>query len=273
MAVRKSSPKLGLKKTNDIPLTSEYLLVVLSDLSSRIQQFFGSMAPVNLVVHGGAVMVLHSGLQTRAQTLDIDYLHRGFEAEWKQRGLHDAGARLRKCIAETAARFDLGADWMNAHADVALPFTVDSKSQEPYDYVWHATMSEQNVIDNTIYSSPTLNLIAVPWCWGVALKLVRYQKHDPFDIACILVRGKKIKAVEKWDVRTVERWLAKECGVMGYSAYSPQQVQVNRDRVKHAILFASSIEIHGKTRSMELYKNQQLVQAMTNAPFHTMPVR
>lgn len=66
-------------------------------------------------------MVLHANLRCRQNTRDVDYLHRSFEVEWKARGVADAGARLNACIAATAERFGLGLDWMNAHADVALP--------------------------------------------------------------------------------------------------------------------------------------------------------
>ena len=112
---------MTVSEKNEIPLTSEFLLVVLSDLSSRIAQYFGSLAPVNLVIHGGAVMVLHPLLACRQTTRDVDYIHRSSEAEWIARGVSDAGPRLLTCIKATAREFNLGADWMNACADRALP--------------------------------------------------------------------------------------------------------------------------------------------------------
>jgi hypothetical protein len=33
--------------------------------------------------------------------------------------------RLRKCIAETALKYNLGIDWINDHADVALPMAAE----------------------------------------------------------------------------------------------------------------------------------------------------
>ncbi|KAH8105104.1 hypothetical protein BXZ70DRAFT_919402 [Cristinia sonorae] len=263
------TPQKTKKSTNDIPLTSEYLLVVLSDLSTRIARYFGSMAPVNLVVHGGVVMVLHEGLKTRPYTLDIDYCHRGFVVEWANRGLCDADARLKKCIAETAERFDLGPDWMNAHADTALPHRPPlEKAPQTYDHVWHAAMEKQNMEDNTIYRSDYLRLIAVPWSWGVALKLQRYLKFDPYDIACILNRGKTIRAVRHWDLRTIEVWLRQQCSALGYDWFSAEQIYIMRERMQHAICFAQKIEAEGKAQLMTLQQQSQQQYFFSQKPQH-----
>ncbi len=96
-----------------------FLLPALYDLSIRLSSYFPSA--VRLVVHGGAVMVLHPRLACRESTRDVDYCHRSFEAEWIARGVSDAGPRLITCIKATARALNLGADWMNACADVALP--------------------------------------------------------------------------------------------------------------------------------------------------------
>lgn len=93
---------------------------------------------MRLVVHGGACMLLHPGLynlskqqqqsppglKPRTKTRDVDYIHRGFMAEY---GTHipDAAERLKDCIQATAARFKLGADWMNSDADIALPMAKE----------------------------------------------------------------------------------------------------------------------------------------------------
>ena len=108
---------------NQVPLDRRFLRLALDDLSERLYLRFG--CAVRLVVHGGAVMVLHKRLLCRPYTRDVDYLHRSFEVEWKARGLHDAGERLNNCIAETAEAFGLGLDWMNAHADIALPMALE----------------------------------------------------------------------------------------------------------------------------------------------------
>jgi len=70
-------------------------------------------------------MVLHPSLSHRESTQDVDYLHRSFVSEYPALGFPDAGQRLRTCIAETAHKFILGADWMNDHADVALPWALE----------------------------------------------------------------------------------------------------------------------------------------------------
>jgi hypothetical protein len=112
-----------LKAVNDIPLTRKLLKQVLSDLSERLFRSFRRQ--VRLVVHGGAVMVLHPLFSHRENTQDVDYIHRSFVSEYRALGFKDAEQRLRTCIAETAYRFNLGADWMNDHADVALPLAFE----------------------------------------------------------------------------------------------------------------------------------------------------
>lgn len=116
---RTSSP--SPRPYNDVLLTKEILTSVLYDLSTRLLQHFRQ--PVRIVVHGGAVMVLHPFLASRKSTRDVDYNLRSFKNEWAQRGIYNAGERLQACIKATAVAFNLGADWMNACADVALPMS------------------------------------------------------------------------------------------------------------------------------------------------------
>lgn len=117
------------KPVNDIRLTRQLLLQVLSDLSERLYHSFRRQ--VRLVVHGGAVMVLHPSFSHREFTQDVDYIHRSFVSEYRGLGIQDAEQRLRTCIAETASRFNLGADWMNDHADVALPWALECVQLTP----------------------------------------------------------------------------------------------------------------------------------------------
>jgi hypothetical protein len=112
-----------LNEMNEVPLTRKLLTQVLSDLSERLYRAFRRQ--VRLVVHGGAVMVLHPYLSHRESTQDVDYIHRSFAPEYRTLGFPDAEQRLRACIKETARRFGLGADWMNDHADVALPLALE----------------------------------------------------------------------------------------------------------------------------------------------------
>jgi hypothetical protein len=117
----------SLKEVNDVPLTRNVLTRALRDLSERLYRSFRRQ--VRLVVHGGAVMVLHPSMKHRESTQDVDYIHRSFVSEYRALGYADAEQRLRTCIAETALAFGLGADWMNDHADVALPWAIECVSQ------------------------------------------------------------------------------------------------------------------------------------------------
>jgi hypothetical protein len=118
------SPQSHIPKgtRNERPLTRDLLTVVLDDLSGRLLRVFGR--PIQLVVHGGAVMILHPTLArstTRRTTRDIDFIKRSFVVEMRKSGVHDAEARLQSCINATAMHFGLGTDWFNADADIALP--------------------------------------------------------------------------------------------------------------------------------------------------------
>ena len=108
---------------NDVPLTRKVLTRALSDLSERL--YYSFRCQVRLVVHGGAVMVLHPSFSHRESTQDVDYIHRSFVSEYRALGFPDAEQRLRTCIADTAYKFGLGADWMNDHADEALPWALE----------------------------------------------------------------------------------------------------------------------------------------------------
>jgi len=117
-----AAPRPPLKPVNDVPLTQDLLMEVLSDLSECLYRSFGRQ--VCLVVHGGGVLVLHPAFQCHGYTQDIDYIHRSFVKEYTALGFRDAEQRLRTCIEMTAYHFKLGADWMNHHADMTLPWAV-----------------------------------------------------------------------------------------------------------------------------------------------------
>ncbi|EJF61920.1 hypothetical protein DICSQDRAFT_85425 [Dichomitus squalens LYAD-421 SS1] len=186
-------------------------------------------------------MVLHPLLACRESTRDVDYIHRSFEAEWIARGVTDAGARLLTCIKATARQYNLGADWMNACADRALPVSLDIYGR-PQDPISCDALSATNVSLNTIYTSPGLVLVGVGWAWAVALKLVRYDKHDPHDVASILRLGCRQRNVQ-WTRTLLEAWLVSICGAMGYAAYSPWQMEATRQKMRHAISLAHSQDV------------------------------
>ncbi|KAI9060795.1 hypothetical protein FKP32DRAFT_1595123 [Trametes sanguinea] len=230
-----STRKAPLPPHNEVLMNRAYLLSALDDLAKRLYAAFG--ATVRLIVHGGAVMVLHPLLACRESTRDVDYLHRAFESEWMTRGFTDAGSRLRSCIRATARAFHLGADWMNACADVALPMAADPVYGMRYDPVYAAAVEAQNVKENTIFSAPGLVLIGVSWPWAIAFKLVRYQKHDPYDIAYMLRLGQRDGNVD-WTRQVLEWWIFTKCTPMASVLCSPAQHSLTRDKMRHAIHLA-----------------------------------
>lgn len=232
-----STSTRAVKAHNDVMLTRQLLQTVLHDLSRRLLKCFGRQ--VRLVVHGGAIMVLHPRLGCRPSTRDVDYNHRSFFLEWQRLGVYDAGARLQACISATASKFGLGADWMNACADVALPMSTDAYGNL-YDPIYTDAVSEQNMRINTIYTSSGLVLVGVSWSWAIALKLVRYQKDDPYDIANILLLGRRQRGVQ-WTCQLLEQWLVSMCGAMGYQSYPSWQMKTTRERMDHAIRLAQTV--------------------------------
>jgi len=219
---------------NDVPLTRELLIIVLNDLSSRLLRVFGR--PIQLVVHGGAVMILHPTLgssTTRRTTRDVDFIKRTFILEMRKSGMHDAEARLQSCINATAAHYRLGTDWFNADADVALPMAQNAQGQ-PYDPIYWDSLKPNNVALNTIYASSGLKLISVTMFWGVALKMVRYKKEDSEDILAMLTHGTKLNGVQ-WTPEVLEGWLLKHCWPMGYSQYPHWKIGEMRQRLTHAV--------------------------------------
>ncbi|TFY79677.1 hypothetical protein EWM64_g4338 [Hericium alpestre] len=203
---------------NEVLLTRASLRSILHDLSNRLYASFGHQ------------------LKSRRATRDIDYIHRAFVADYQRYGVFDAEARLTSCIAATARKFGLGGDWMNAHADVALPMAPDRYGRL-YDPIAHASMNQTNIDHNTIYSSPGLLLVGVTWAWGLALKFVRYQKDDPGDVAAMLRLAYWQRGI-KWDVDSLEKWMTAICWPMGYSSYPHPKVETLRKRLHHAIALA-----------------------------------
>jgi hypothetical protein len=220
-----------LKAINDTPLTRKFLKQVLTDLSERLYRSFGRQ--VRLVVHGGAVMVLHPSFTHRESTQDVDYIHRSFVSEFRALGYKDAEQRLRKCIAETALKFNLGADWMNDHADVALPMALDLQGRT-YDPIYYDAIHPQNAAPQTIFNERGLALVAVTWPWAIALKLVRYAKQDPVDCAAVLRLGLAQRGI-RWTQAGMEKWISERCWPMGYSSYQPPQKAQLQQRIQDAI--------------------------------------
>jgi len=234
---------LLLPEHNTVPITYDLLVLILADFSKRILKRFGRQ--IRLVIHGGAVLLLHPTLRrihARHSTRDLDYISRSFVAEWMALGVPDASAMLQECIDATARRFRLGRDWANSDADVALPMAPDALGLgPPYDPIYVSSVHSSNIAAQTVYNSPGLLLIAVPPPWGVALKIARYSKDDANDICAILkmVAPKSGGAYAKgagWTPDSLERWLWAHCwSLLMTLGYAGCKLEVMRVRFQDVI--------------------------------------
>ncbi|KAF8077565.1 hypothetical protein FPV67DRAFT_1405394 [Lyophyllum atratum] len=205
-----ATPDIPIPPRNEKELSRDFLITILNHFATLIPSHFNGL-PLRLVVHGGACMLLHPGLSSvakeqhylatnspsdsphnklprRVSTRDVDYIHRSFVTEWQAVGVMDATERIKSCIKLTAQHFQLGADWMNADADVALPMFADANAKQ-YDPIYHGALQPNNVHLHTVFKSANglLTLISVPPVWSIVLKLVRYTRYDAGDI-CLLLR-------------------------------------------------------------------------------------
>ena len=143
------------------------------------------------------------------------------------------------------------------HTSTSLIFCAShSIHGRPQDPISSEALSPNNISLNTIYTSPGLVLVGVGWAWAVALKLVRYDKHDPHDVASILRLGIRQRNV-KWTRALLEAWLFSMCWAMGYSAYSPWQVEATRQKMRHAISLASSQDRHTHDPGLQLVRSSR----------------
>ena len=104
-------------------------------------------------------------------------------------------------------------------------------------------MSPSNVRVNTLFASPHLILVGVPWHWTVALKLVRFKESDQRDIACILrmVQPPRVShplSTEGWTPAVLEGWLRYACSGMCYHVYTPDQYARMTECIRRAIALA-----------------------------------
>jgi len=188
-------------------------------------------------------MVLHPSLNYRESTPDIEYVHRSFVSEYRALGFSDTEERLRKRIVETALKHNLGADWINDHADVALPMAYDQQDRT-YGPIFFTATRPRNAEPQTIFNGRNLALVAVPWPWVMALNLVRYEKKDPDECAAIIRLGFAHRGI-RWTVAGLEQWISDRCWPMGYSNYQlPQKAQL-RQRTQDAITRAFPPSLHG----------------------------
>ena len=119
-------------------------------------------------------------------------------------------------------------------------FNTPSKYARLYDPIYTEAIQPNNVMLNTIYSSRGLRLVGVSWSWAVALKLVRYKKDDPEDIAAILKFGTQLKGLQ-WTRSIMEHWLLNMCSPMGYASYRPDQIDDTREKMRDAVKRAQAL--------------------------------
>jgi hypothetical protein len=89
-------------------------------------------------------------------------------------------------------------------------------------------------VPQTIFSERGLRLVAVPWPWAVALKLVRYAKKDPADCAAVLRLGFFQRGIQ-WTSGGMEQWISERCWPMRYTEYQPPQREQLRQRIQDAL--------------------------------------
>ena len=115
--------------------------------------------------------------------------------------------------------------------------TYSSAQGSAYDPIFYASTQEQNAVPQTIFSERGLALVAVPWPWAIALKLVRYAKQDPVDCAAVLRLGVAQRGI-RWTLAGLESWIMERCWPMGYAGYQPPQKQQLRQRIQDALFRA-----------------------------------
>jgi hypothetical protein len=109
-----------------------------------------------------------------------------------------------------------------------------SQQGRRYDPIFNASTHQEAAARQTIFDERGLSLVAVPWPWAIALKLVRYSKKDPEDCGAILRFGSSQRGI-RWNVAGLEMWLSERCWPMQYSKYGPRQKAQLRERLEDAI--------------------------------------
>nr|GAT57338.1 predicted protein [Mycena chlorophos] len=258
------------------PLDRATLFEILEYFSTTTAARFGASRPVRLVIHGGAVFVLNAELsqlaatttamdvhspQQRTTTRDIDYILRSFVAEWAAWGVPDAAQRLKQCILDTAARFGLGADWMNSDADIALPWAIDPVTRGQYDPISSTSMQMADQLTLFTSQNGLLQIISVAPYWTIALKMMRFNAADRADICIILRQGMSSRGIH-WTPAGLEYWLLGQTWAMGYANYDPQRVATIRRRMVEVVNEVSRWDPYAPvplrpSSSMGIYGQQQ----------------
>jgi hypothetical protein len=126
-----------------------------------------------------------------------------------------------------------------------------SQQGRTFDPIFYASTQPQNAGPQTIFNARGLALVAVPWPWAMALKLVRYQKQDPADCAAVLRLGVAQRGI-RWTRSGLEQWVMERCWPMRYTDYPPPQRQQLRERIQDALSRAFPPESRGKQGSVPM---------------------
>lgn len=134
----------------------------------------------------------------------------------------------------------------STHSSFSEPYLTKKKSNQndvnsqfgrTYDPIFTASTRRENSVPQTIFNERGLALVAVPWPWAMALKLVRYAKQDPVDCAAVLRLGFAQRGI-RWTLAGLEQWIMERCWPMGYSGYQPPQRAQLRQRIQDALVRA-----------------------------------
>ena len=118
-----------------------------------------------------------------------------------------------------------------------------SQQGRKYDPIFYASTQPQNAVPQTIFSERGLALVAVPWPWAIALKLVRYAEQDAIDCAAVLRLCVAQRGI-RWTLAGLEQWIVERCWPMGYTGYQPPQKQQLRQRMQDALNLAFPLGSH-----------------------------
>lgn len=126
------------------------------------------------------------------------------------------------------------------------PYYLHSIFGNRFETVGKHTLTPHTPVDMTVFHAPGLRLIAVPWMWAIALKLVRYEKNDPTDVAAILRMGLRRypQHTSVWThPQILEQTLVAHCHPM-YQGYRADVMHIMRQRMADACQRASRPQIY-----------------------------
>jgi hypothetical protein len=138
-----------------------------------------------------------------------------------------------------------------------------------YDPIFYNSTIQQNAAAQAIFNERSLALVAVPWPWAIALKLVRYDKKDREDCAAVLRIGASQRGI-RWTVAGLEQWISERCWPMQYSAYQPAQKAELRERLQDTLARAFPESFPPQSQSQFQSRSQTLLSPLSSAPIQQL---